>query len=282
MAEAAVPEVGKDGLTKLPNIRYWNNKGSHGEGPMADVLERTLVPWQALIRVMRGWKKNPVQGWYFRPLGEWPQQDGFPGGSLGVPRHLQGGSPGRLSRMPEQLTGGPGLLQRAIEKEAGAAEELFRDMDVNSNGKLSLAEVDKYIHENSEQYDHKPALMRAMKRAERAGNRDGLLELPEFTDFIAFLAEYTNMWKVFEDIDSGHDRRINPEEFRNAIQKVGVDVPDPDAAFREADRNGGGEILFDEFCYWLAEKKHVSALATTDGLVGYVDSTGAVVGEGGA
>eukprot|EP00756_Hemistasia_phaeocysticola_P029043 Hpha_TRINITY_DN16206_c1_g3::TRINITY_DN16206_c1_g3_i8::g.15078::m.15078 len=39
------------------------------------------------------------------------------------------------------------LLQRAIEKEHGAARKLFHEMDGNGNGKLSLAEIDKAIDE---------------------------------------------------------------------------------------------------------------------------------------
>eukprot|EP01062_Namystynia_karyoxenos_P037187 TRINITY_DN2708_c0_g1_i2.p1 TRINITY_DN2708_c0_g1~~TRINITY_DN2708_c0_g1_i2.p1 ORF type:complete len:299 (+),score=110.50 TRINITY_DN2708_c0_g1_i2:79-897(+) len=269
-----------DGYPALPDIQYWNTKGTHGKAQIEEVQARTRVPWQALLRVLRGWKKNPVNGWYFRPLEEWPQSDGYDVGTNAIPRHYrEAGSPGRI-RPPELIEPGPPLLQRAVQQEHGACKELFRAIDVNGNGKLSLAEIDKYISEEASAYDHKPALMRAMKLADRDGDRDGLMELKEFSHFIEFLSLYTDMWKIFEQIDTGHDRRINRAEFKEGIQRAGVEVPDPDAAFDEADLNGGGELLFDEFCYWIARKKHIAHLETRGGLVGYHSTTGEDVGAG--
>eukprot|EP01062_Namystynia_karyoxenos_P037186 TRINITY_DN2708_c0_g1_i1.p1 TRINITY_DN2708_c0_g1~~TRINITY_DN2708_c0_g1_i1.p1 ORF type:complete len:276 (+),score=107.02 TRINITY_DN2708_c0_g1_i1:92-919(+) len=272
--------VDEHGFVILPDIRYWNHKGSHGVGDINTVQSKTHVPWQALLRVLRGWKKNPVNGWFFRAVDEWPQNDGFDVGSQQVPRHYRDGSPGRI-RGPQMLEAPPSTLQRAIQHESGAVQELFHEMDVNGNGRLSLAEIDKYVSEQAGAYNHKPVLIRAMKLADREGNHDGLMELKEFSHFIEFLSLYTDMWKIFESVDTGHDRRINRDEFVDGIQQAGVEVDDPDAAFAEADRNGGGELLFDEFCFWLARKKHVAGLDTTDGLVGYQSTAGGHVGAGG-
>eukprot|EP00756_Hemistasia_phaeocysticola_P029041 Hpha_TRINITY_DN16206_c1_g3::TRINITY_DN16206_c1_g3_i6::g.15071::m.15071 len=174
------------------------------------------------------------------------------------------------------------LLQRAIEKEHGAARKLFHEMDGNGNGKLSLAEIDKAIDEKYPDYDHKPVLMRAMKLSDREGNHDGLLEAKEFTEFVEFLSLYTDLWKKFETVDKGHDRRISPAEFREMVPSLDMEISDPDAAFAEIDRDHGGQILFDEFCYWVAKKQGNSKIGSKDGLVGYQDTTGHHVGEGGA
>lgn len=268
----------------LPEIMYWNNKGTSGRGTIEEVWGTTHVPFQTILRVLRGWKKNPSHGWYFRALSEWPQRDNYDDVGCGlVPRHYREGSPGRISK-PMEIENGPTLLQLAIQHEPGKSEELFREMDCNGNGKLSLAEIDKEINDKYPSYDHKPVLLRAMKLADREGNRDGLMELPEFQEFIGFLSSYTDMWKVFESVDSGHDRKINAEEFARMgprLTDLGIEMADTDAAFREADRNGGGEILFDEFCFWVARKKGDNKMGSKDGLVGYVDSTGHQVGEGG-
>eukprot|EP00756_Hemistasia_phaeocysticola_P029042 Hpha_TRINITY_DN16206_c1_g3::TRINITY_DN16206_c1_g3_i7::g.15075::m.15075 len=174
------------------------------------------------------------------------------------------------------------LLQRAIEKEHGAARKLFHEMDGNGNGKLSLAEIDKEINEKYPDYDHKPVLMRAMKLSDREGNHDGLLEAKEFIEFVDFLALYTDLWKKFETVDKGHDRRISRAEFKEMVPKLNMDISDPDAAFDEVDRDHGGQILFDEFCYWVAKKQGNTKIGSKDGLVGYQDTTGHHVGEGGA
>lgn len=60
---------------------------------------------------------------------------------------------------------------------------------------------------------------------------------------------------MFDRLDSYGDRRISLEEFRNAIpiiEKWGINISDPEAAFREIDIDGGGQVLFDEFCNWAA------------------------------
>jgi hypothetical protein len=68
-------------------------------------------------------------------------------------------------------------------KEARTA--LFREIDVNSNGGLSLAEIDKAVVSgqigramNCPDFDHKPALMRAYKAADTSG--DEFIERREF------------------------------------------------------------------------------------------------------
>eukprot|EP00171_Calliarthron_tuberculosum_P013175 IDg13175t1 len=39
--------------------------------------------------------------------------------------------------------------------------------------------------------------------------------------------------------------------------KVGLSLTEEEAAveFKKMDKNGGGKVLFDEFCVWLAEKQ---------------------------
>ena len=45
-------------------------------------------------------------------------------------------------------------------------EKLFKRMDYNGNGALSLAEIDKAVLELYPGFDNKPALMRAYKAAD--------------------------------------------------------------------------------------------------------------------
>ena len=33
-----------------------------------------------------------------------------------------------------------------------------------------------------------------------------------------------------------------------------IDMSDPEAQWNEADENGGGKLLFDEFCHWAISK----------------------------
>ena len=69
---------------------------------------------------------------------------------------------------------------------------------------------------------------------------------------------FNNLWHKFEEIDSDHDRRLNPEEFAHGCSVVGMELSAEDAAaeFSKIDTDGGGYILFVEFCKWCV-KRHV-------------------------
>eukprot|EP01052_Picozoa_sp_SAG31_P023871 SAG31_NODE_1994_length_6709_cov_4.517549_3_plen_1399_part_00 len=131
---------------------------------------------------------------------------------------------------------------------------LFQRMDVNGNGMLSLAEIDKCIVEQFPAFDHKPALMRAYKVADSSGN--GLISRREFKSLLHFLVYFNNKWEQFETVDADGDRRISLDEFQQFARSIGHGLsPDEAAAdFAAIDKNGGGYLLFDEFCAWCAHR----------------------------
>lgn len=60
---------------------------------------------------------------------------------------------------------------------------------------------------------------------------------------------------MFSRLDTDGDRRLGIEEFKRVLptlDKWGVKIYDPDATFKVIDSNGGGWVLFDEFCIWAA------------------------------
>ena len=60
----------------------------------------------------------------------------------------------------------------------GELSALWASQDVNANGLLSLAEIDRVVQQRFPAYDHKPALMRAYKFADADGS--GLISKREF------------------------------------------------------------------------------------------------------
>ena len=57
-------------------------------------------------------------------------------------------------------------------------------------------------------------------------------------------------------VDENSDDRISLIEFKNAQEKIEVWVGaiDPEQEFKAIDKNGGGIILFSEFCDWAIKK----------------------------
>ena len=143
--------------------------------------------------------------------------------------------------------------------------ELFRAMDMG-NGILSLAEVDKGIRDVlkiDEIFDAKPAIMRAFQIAKNRGASkrgdlgDDYIEILEFRFFLLSLRQYFEYWEAFSRTDADNDRRIDLDEFKAAKSKMEVwvgEIGDIEGEFAKIDKNGGGKILFDEFCTWAIAK----------------------------
>jgi len=173
--------------------------------------------------------------------------------------------------------GGPGFLAPpsasdpfgAVELELEAAardvdklKRIWKALDFNGNGKVSLAEIDKYVVETYPVLNHKPALMRAYKRStsrEGGGDGDAWVEKKELKALLRNVLYYNKLFKVFDEVDTGDDRRIDRAEFAAGLSKLGVGLQqqDIDREFDRVDANGGGQVLFDEFCAWFLAKKGV-------------------------
>ena len=167
-------------------------------------------------------------------------------GSLNVPNR----SPIAGRRAPP----GPGALAVPTRDEL---MKLFKRVDVNGNGMLSLAELDKAVVELWPQFNHKPALMRAYKAADK--NKTGFVSRSEFEMFIKFIPAFTAAWDMFKSIDPNGDRRISKQEFIQAAATLNLpgatSATDVGKLFDSADGNKGGFLLFDEFCGLIAKTK---------------------------
>lgn len=135
---------------------------------------------------------------------------------------------------------------------------LWKTFDVNGNNLLSLAEVDKGVKQMNlpELFALKPVLMRAFTAAvkrspAKTANDDNFISPSEFRFLLQYLQEFYELWLIFDQVDADNDRRISKEEFKKAkdvLAKFGMDTSDMDAQWKSFDANGGGQVLFDEFC----------------------------------
>ena len=132
----------------------------------------------------------------------------------------------------------------------------FNEMDVNDNGLISLAEIDKLITQMYPKFDNKPALMRAYHAADT--NNDGLVSKKEFKSLWKYIEYFNKVWHKFEAIDTNNDRKISFSEFESmSIDLFDTQFKDKEAAyiFDLIDTNNGGAILFKEFCSFMIKRK---------------------------
>eukprot|EP00730_Choanoeca_flexa_P015893 TRINITY_DN7403_c0_g1_i6.p1 TRINITY_DN7403_c0_g1~~TRINITY_DN7403_c0_g1_i6.p1 ORF type:complete len:423 (+),score=111.57 TRINITY_DN7403_c0_g1_i6:26-1270(+) len=154
-------------------------------------------------------------------------------------------------------------LEQQIEKDAaeGKLDSAWDVLDVNGNGLASLAEIDKWVVEQYPKLDHKPALMRAYKHtvpdAESDDPAEAYVQQEQLPTLIKRIFYYNRLFSVFEDIDTGDDRRIDEAEFKAGLSKLNLKLSAEDAskAFHAIDSNDGGQILFIEFCKWAVSQK---------------------------
>jgi hypothetical protein len=115
--------------------------------------------------------------------------------------------------------------------------------------------------------------MRAYKKTTLVdGDGDSWLERHEFPALLPNLLYFTKLFVAFDAVDSGGDRRMDVSEFQAGLEHVGLRLTDADAQaeFQAMDTDGGGQVLFDEFCAWAARRR-----MPVDGVVmaGYTESS---------
>ena len=145
---------------------------------------------------------------------------------------------------------------------------LFDKFDVNGNGYLSLAEVDKAVRDVTKVdalFKSKPVVMRAFQAARRAsgdavGMNGDYVERSEFRRLLVCLRCYFELYAAFKKLDRDADGRVSLDEFRRGMAQLArwqirLQPSEVDAEFARMDRNGGGMVLFDEFTDWAVARR---------------------------
>lgn len=155
-------------------------------------------------------------------------------------------------------------VEAAVNKDINDDDKiklLWKALDFNGNGGSTLAEIDKFVVERYPALNNKPALMRAYKRTcSKGGGGDGddYVEKKEFKILLKNLVFYNQLFQSFDEIDTGDDRRVDCNEFLKGVKFLGLQDMKQDQLvieFGRIDKNGGGQIMFDEFCEWYLERK---------------------------
>jgi len=153
------------------------------------------------------------------------------------------------------------------QESVDVRKSLFRQWDVNGNGKLSLAEIDKACREQLElenvTANLEPILIRAYYATLGDHDDDGLIEIVQFRRLLEYIALFFEMMFVFEVLGGHDDRRISKKEFMEnvtiirpyLVDRSGATLGDPEAVFETMDANHGGFVLFEELCDFIAQNR---------------------------
>jgi Ca2+-binding EF-hand superfamily protein len=151
---------------------------------------------------------------------------------------------------------------KGIMRDKRKLHSLWKRIDFNGNNIVSLAEIDKLAVEAYPLLNHKPALMRAYKKTIKQGDGDDWVEKKEFKPLLANLFYFNKIFWVFDMVDNDKDRRMDFREFQQCLTVCGCPMQEAQARqeFRKVDKNGGGIILFDEFCHYFTASQCPEAM----------------------
>ena len=145
-----------------------------------------------------------------------------------------------------------------VDKDKRTA--LWKGIDINGNGVVSLAEMDKGLRDAIQLevlFDSPKVLMRAFQKSKNAvgSNKtygDDYIERKELRYILKYLRRYFEYWVAYARLSADNDV-LNLDEFVaniGEVEKWNVEFDDPEALFKQIDKNGKGKILFDEWVEW--------------------------------
>ena len=160
-----------------------------------------------------------------------------------------------LEKLPVQKTSSDRAKRR----------EIWKSMDMNGNGFISLAEFDRGIRDVlniPEIFKQKKVIIRAFTSAKnkikgKAKQSGDYVEWLEFRYILIYLRQYLEYYAMFCRMDTSDDFKINFDEFKKGIpmmEKCGVKIKNPKDEFEKIDKNKSGNIMFDEFAEFAIKK----------------------------
>ena len=157
------------------------------------------------------------------------------------------------------------LPVKKTSEERAKRRTLWKAMDMNGNGYLSLAEFDRGVIDVlnlPDIFKQKKIILRAFTLAKnkvkgKTKKSDDFVEWLEFRYILIYLRQYLEYYSMFCRLDTSDDFKINLDEFKKGIplmEKWGVKIDNPEAEFHKIDKNKGGSIMFDEFAEYAIKK----------------------------
>jgi len=179
-------------------------------------------------------------------------------------RRRHGDRATQSTRLGKKTTSDYNSLERRIrdlcrEPTARGFLRLWKRLDFDGHGAVSLPELDRWAVEFAPLLNHRPALLRAHKVA--ACREEGLVQRFEFKRMLVCLFYFNKLFWLFdESSDQGGERQLDPVEFRWCLVVSGVRTS---ARRAEAEFNSlvavssaqSGHISFDEFCRHFSVKQ---------------------------
>ena len=150
-------------------------------------------------------------------------------------------------------------------EQKAQVDHLWQLIDLNQNGYVSLAELDKALRETLycyQVFECKPVIIAAFSLVKdvvgyKKSHGDYYIDQSEFRLVLLYLRQYFEYFKAFSRVDINDDQRISLQNFmeqKHIIEKWIGSIKNPETSFKQIDKHGKGYILFDDLCDWAIKK----------------------------
>ena len=190
------------------------------------------------------------------------------------------------TEVPKAWKDGDGFSKEVLEKvfpsAPGSQKDramLWRALDNNGNGKVSLAEFDDFVNKIAGTFERKhgvklidgksnlwkyarPCLIRAFQLANgiAADSNDDYVTRSEFRCLLLATQLALEIYRIFDIADKSNDRRVSRKEFHLQLTKINQQLahygasPVSDGDFEKMDADQGGLVLLDEAVHFFLTK----------------------------
>ena len=158
------------------------------------------------------------------------------------------------------------LKFRKTPQEKAVRDAIWKQFDINSNGLLSLAEIDKGLRDvlqlGENLFRAKKAIASAFHAAKngvklKGKHADDYVNRCEFRLLMKYLWEYFLLYNAFMTMEEDGDLRLSKEEFlehHDKIEEIVGDIKDPQGEWKKMKVGQNGHVLFSDFAEWAYAK----------------------------
>lgn len=152
------------------------------------------------------------------------------------------------------------MADQLTEEQIAEYYEAFRQFDTTSEGSITMKDLGKVMMALGHNPTH--AELREMTHAYADPDSNGE-ELVDFPDFLALVAKsvqdtdsHDELREAFKAFDRNGDDIIDAAELRLIMSKLGEQLTDAeiDEMIQTADRDGDGQVHYEEFVNMMASK----------------------------
>lgn len=146
------------------------------------------------------------------------------------------------------------------EEQIAEYYEAFRAFDTDGDGSISIQDLGTVMMALGQNPTNQELKEMTHAYADPESNGEELIDFPDFLSLVARTVKETDsheeLREAFKAFDKNGDDIIDADELRKAMSNLGEQLSDAeiDEMIRAADKDGDGQVHYEEFVHMMASK----------------------------